>query len=150
MKTIFNPATAESIITRIQSVNNDAKSQWGKMDAFKMMEHCIKNTEILQGQKQYPRLFIGRIFGKLALRSTLKNDKPMSKNSPTHPELVIKKTGHVNDVKSKLIESVGAYLNKKPGDYRKFVHPFFGKMSYDEVGQWEYKHLDHHLRQFGA
>ncbi|MDZ7606591.1 MAG: DUF1569 domain-containing protein [Cyclobacteriaceae bacterium] len=30
------------------------------------------------------------------------------------------------------------------------VHPFFGKMSREQIGQLSYKHLDHHLRQFNA
>jgi hypothetical protein len=30
------------------------------------------------------------------------------------------------------------------------VHPFFGRLSGDEWGRLIYKHLDHHLRQFGV
>jgi hypothetical protein len=29
-------------------------------------------------------------------------------------------------------------------------HPFFGKMNTDEWNALMFKHLDHHLRQFGA
>jgi len=31
-----------------------------------------------------------------------------------------------------------------------FIHDFFGKMTREEIGILAYKHLDHHLRQFGA
>ncbi len=30
------------------------------------------------------------------------------------------------------------------------VHAFFGPMKGDEWGATQFKHLDHHLRQFGA
>ena len=30
------------------------------------------------------------------------------------------------------------------------VHPFFGRLTGDQWGRLSYKHLDHHLRQFGV
>lgn len=150
MKSIFNPNTSKDLIARAQNITSNSKAQWGKMNSYQMMVHCIKNAELLQTKKQYPRLFIGRLFGKMALKSTLKNDKPMSKNSPTHPEFVIKDEGQVSDVKDRFIQSIEAYNYCNSEQYRDFVHPFFGKMTMTQVGQWEYKHLDHHLRQFGA
>ena len=30
-----------------------------------------------------------------------------------------------------------------------FVHPFFGKMTKEQIGKYVYKHTDHYLRQFG-
>ncbi len=150
MKTIFDQNTRQEIIERAKKINNNSQAQWGKMDAFQMMVHCTKNANLLQAKKQYPRLFIGRLFGKMALKSTLKNDKIMSKNSPTHPDFVIKETGEVADIKDKFIQSIKDYSNVHSDNYQDFVHPFFGKMTLEQVGQWEYKHLDHHLRQFGA
>lgn len=150
MKTIFDRTTTEQLITRAKNINNNSKPQWGKMNAYQMLVHCNKNMELLQSKRTYPRLFMGRIFGKLALKSTLKNDKPMSKNSPTHPDLVIKKQGNVEDIRAQFINNLTDYLNRKPSDYKHFIHPFFGKMTIEQVGQWEYKHIDHHLRQFGA
>jgi len=149
MKTIFDKSTTEALVARFQNITNESSAQWGKMNAYQMLVHVNKNMELLQRQREMPRVFIGRIFGKMALRSTLKNDKPMSKNSPTHPELVIKDQGKVEDMKQKLIANLMGYLDKKPNDYDGFVHPFFGKMNAEQIGQWEYKHLDHHLRQFG-
>lgn len=149
MKTIFEQKTVEHLVQRFQHLTNDSTGLWGKMNAYQMLVHCNKNIELLQGRKKYSRVFLGRIFGKMALKSTLKNDKPMSKNSPTHPSLVIKEEGDISSIKNTLITNLQQYLNMKSDDYHSFVHPFFGKMTMEQVGQWEYKHLDHHLRQFG-
>lgn len=150
MKTIFDRTTTEQLIARAKNINTNSTAQWGKMNAYQMLVHCNKNMELLQGKKTYPRLFMGRIFGKIALKSTLKNEKPMSKNSPTHPDFVIKEQGQVEGIRDQFIANLIGYLSRKPSDYNNFVHPFFGKMTAEQVGQWEYKHIDHHLRQFGA
>jgi hypothetical protein len=31
-----------------------------------------------------------------------------------------------------------------------FIHWFFGKMSKEQLGQFIYKHCDHHLKQFSS
>ena len=93
-------------------------------------------------------MFFGRLFGKLALKNVLKNDKPLGRNSPTAPELVIKeKTGDFALQKAAWIKRINEY---KYFDNPHFVHPFFGTMTKEQVGQFVYKHHDHHLRQFAV
>ncbi len=150
MKSIFNQTTNQNLVQRAASISNDSQAQWGKMNSYQMMKHCIKNMELLQNKQQYSRVFLGRIFGKMALNATLKNEKPMSKNSPTHPELVIKENGDIKELKDQFINMLQTYVEVKESEYNNFVHPFFGKMTAGQVGEWEYKHIDHHLRQFGA
>ncbi len=150
MRTIFDDKTLDQLIIRAEKIDDTAKAEWGKMNLYQMMKHCIKNAELLQTKQHYNRLFIGKIFGKLALNSTLKNEKIMSKNSPTHPEFKIKENGNVGDIKLDFINALKGYKKLTTNDYKNFVHPFFGKMNYNQIGQWEYKHIDHHLRQFNA
>lgn len=150
MKSIFNPTANQELVNRAKTITNESQAQWGKMNSYQMMTHCLKNMKLLQNEQSYKRLFIGRLFGKMALNSTLKNEKPMSKNSPTHPDLVIKEEGDASKIKDTFIAKISSYTTVKETDYTGFVHPFFGKMTAEQVGQWEYKHIDHHLRQFGA
>lgn len=101
---------------------------------------------MFQGEKQYKRLFIGKLLGRMTLNGILKNEDPLKKNQPTHPELKITGTGDFEAEREKwvgLLKAYSAFSN--PG----FVHPFFGKMTEDEIGKYVYKHTDHHLRQFG-
>jgi len=92
--------------------------------------------------------FIGRLFGKMALKSMLKDESPLRRNTPTSPELrVLETEGDVPAEKAKWIALIEANANaSNPG----FVHPFFGKMTKDEIGYLAYKHIDHHLRQFNS
>lgn len=147
MKTIFDNRTAAELIERIRSLDTAAKAQWGSMTLYQMLKHCCMNEEMLLGKTTYQRLFIGRLFGKMALKGMMKDDAPLQKNSPTHPELKIKGSGDVEAQRHRWIALLQEYSRYPP---QGFLHPFFGAMTWEEVGRSVYKHSDHHLRQFGA
>lgn len=146
MKTIFDKTTVNELIDRINSLQANAQAQWGKMNAYQMLRHCTMSEEMFQGKRLYKRLFIGKLFGRMALNGIMKNEDPMKKNQPTHPDLKITGTGDFKAEREKWIGLLRVYsVCSNPG----FVHPFFGKMTEDEIGKYVYKHTDHHLRQFG-
>ncbi len=100
------------------------------------------------GKKKYRPSILGRLFGKVALKSFIKVDAPFRRNVPTLPDLRIKEDGgDVESLKSEWIALIREYKDYSNFD---FVHPFFGRMDKDQVGVMAYKHTDHHLRQFGC
>jgi len=145
MNTIFNDTDRNGLIERLQSLSPDSKALWGKMTVCQMLKHRRLNEEMLQGKKHYPRLFIGRLFGKMALNGILKDDSQMKKNQPTHPELKIKGTGDFEQEKQQWLRLLSEYKHLGSAD---LMHPFFGKMTRKQIGEFVYKHTDHHLRQF--
>ena len=147
MKTVFDLAIRAELIRRIGLLNENSKAAWGKMTIYQMLKHCTQAEEMYLGQKQYKRVPLGFIFGRMALKGILKDENPMRKNAPTHHAFIIKGEGDVEAEKTKwiqLIETYGSYSNTC------YVHWFFGKMTKEQVGFLAYKHIDHHLRQFGA
>ncbi|MEM0993743.1 MAG: hypothetical protein AAGI49_11970 [Bacteroidota bacterium] len=90
MRDIFKQDTIDAFKLRIKNITADSSAQWGKMNAYQMLKHCTENDKMMTGERQFKRLFIGRIFGKMSLRSSTKNDQPLDRNSPTHPDLVIR------------------------------------------------------------
>ena len=147
---IFQANTINSFKTRIQKLSPDTQAQWGKMNVYQMLKHCSLNDEMLLRHKPYKRLFIGRIFGKSSLKKNIKDDQPLGKNSPTHPELIIKDNGDVEAQKKAWLAILDQYPAMQENDYLDFVHPFYGKMNSEQVSRWAFKHIDHHLRQFGV
>lgn len=145
MKTIFDKNTNSELIERIQNLKESDSAKWGQMDAYKMLKHCTLGEEMFQGKKQYKRLFIGKLFGRMALKGIIKNELPMKKNQPTHPELKISGSGDFDSEKQKWISLLNDYNGYSNTN---FIHPFFGKMTNDEIGIFVYKHADHHLLQF--
>jgi len=147
MKTVYDKAVRDELIARIRMVNENSPSLWGKMTVFQMVKHCVLWEDMVLHGKKYRRVFAGRLFGKIALKSILKDGAPLRRSTPTIPELVVTGDGSVSLQKEKwigLIEEHGRLFNSE------FVHPFFGRMTQEETGVLAYKHSDHHLRQFGC
>jgi hypothetical protein len=150
MKTIFDYTTREGLINRINSLTRTNTAQWGKMNIYQMTKHCVIWNDWILGKNQtvYVQEFLGRIFGKMALKSTVGNDKPMKKNMPAGRAFTIKeKEGDLELQKTIWMKQIAEYeYFSNPN----FIHDFFGKMKTDEIGILAYKHFDHHLRQFNA
>jgi hypothetical protein len=150
VKTIFDLSTRGEIIQRIGSINENSKPLWGKMNAFQMTKHCTIWDEWVLGKNDpvYKQIFLGKIFGKMGLKSDTSDDRPIGKNIPSGSAfVVIEKEGDLENQKaiwSNLIAEYEHFSNDK------FIHDFFGKMTIEQIGIFAYKHNDHHLRQFGV
>jgi hypothetical protein len=148
MKSVFDKNIREELIKRINSLNENSKAQWGKMNVYQMIKHCILCEEMYLGKTPYKRTFLSFILGKIALRHLMKDDKPKKRNSPTKQEFIISEnTGNLLEDKMKWISLIQEYENYSN---QNFVHWFFGKMTKEQVGISVYKHIDHHLRQFNV
>ena len=150
MRTIFDSATREELIHRICLLKTDSKSAWGKMNIYQMTKHCTIWNEWVLGKKDfvYKQGFLGKIFGKMALKSNTKDDKPIAKNMPAGKAFTVKqKQGDFNAQISSWVQQINAYENFSN---EHFIHDFFGKMTNEQIGVFVYKHNDHHLRQFNV
>jgi hypothetical protein len=147
MKSIFEVSTQEEIIQRINGLTNSHQPLWGKMNAYQMAKHCSLCDDMMQGEIKIKRSFMGRLIGRMFLKKALQEGKNFGKNVPTAPILVTTSTsGDLETQKQEWIQKIKNYNTFNP---QNFVHPFFGPMTKDEIGAFVYKHLDHHLRQFG-
>jgi hypothetical protein len=148
MKTLFDKATRDELIIRINMLNENSTAQWGKMNIRQMLRHCTLFDEMLLGKRTFKRIFIGRLFGKIALRDLIKDDNPVRHDMPTLPELRVKdSTGTVGVERQKWVTLIKEYADfSKPYT----VHAFMGKMTQEQMGRLAYKHIDHHLRQFNS
>ena len=120
----------------------------GKMTVYQMVKHCAAWEEMLTSNIKYKRSFAGLLFGKIALRHLTKDEKPLRRSTPTSPELIIKETD--GDVAAEKRKWIGLVEGHSHFSKREFLHPFFGKMTKEQVGYLAYKHIDHHLRQFNS
>lgn len=150
MKTIFDAAIRDELMQRISSLSENSGPLWGKMNIYQMAKHCTIWNEWVLGKKDfvYRQEFLGKIFGKLALRSNTRNDKPIGKNMPAGKAFTVKeKEGNFKSQRSIWAGQILAYENFSNDG---FIHDFFGKMTKEQIGIFAYKHNDHHIRQFNA
>jgi hypothetical protein len=150
MKNLFEAATAKEIKERIGRLGPSSQRQWGKMTAAQAMAHCSTSMEWAVGDKVEPRMFIGRILGPLVKSQALKDEAPLGKNAPTAKSLVVKDDRDLGKECQRLSALVERFAAGGPQGCTRHPHTFFGPMTPDEWAQLMYKHLDHHLRQFGV
>jgi hypothetical protein len=150
MKNLFEAATAKEINDRIGRLCATSPRQWGKMTAPQAMAHCSVAMEWAVGDTVAPRMFVGRIIGPLIKSQLLKDEKPMGRNAPTAKSLVIADDRELGKECQRLSTLIERFSSGGPQACTKNPHTFFGKMMPEEWAQLMYKHVDHHLRQFGV
>jgi hypothetical protein len=149
MKTLYDPSAAEEIKQRFSSLTPETPSLWGKMNVSQMLAHCAINLETVVGDRVLPRVMIGRLIGPL-FKSQFTNDKPWNHSSPTAPGLITSGDYDFAAERARLFELIDRFPSGGPDACTTAPHCFFGKLSPEEWGKGTYKHLDHHLTQFGA
>jgi len=150
MKSLYKKEDAEYFINRINTLSHSTPAQWGKMNVAQMLTHCQKPLEIASGDLK-PKInpIVKFLFGKGAKRQLLA-DAQLKKNLPTFAEAKIADAKVFEAEKSKLIKLIQGFQQKGESGLTKDPHPFFGELSVKEWDILQVKHLDHHLRQFGA
>ena len=148
-KNLFDRSAADEILQRIFKLNADSKPLWGKMNVSQMLAHCQIVSQIALGDTTLKKSFMGFLFGKIAKRQLMK-EQPFKQGLPTAPEFIVKDSRNFEAEKQKLEVLVHRFVAADQEVIAKNKHPFFGNLTAGEWGILNYKHLDHHLRQFGA
>lgn len=150
MKNIFKPEITTEVINRINKLTPTSKPLWGKMTASQMLAHCSVSYEMVYENKHpKPNPFMKFIL-KLLIKNTVVGEKPYKKNSQTAPAFIINDERNFEPEKARLI----SYLQKTQElgethfDNRESLS--FGKLTKAEWNNMFYKHIDHHLSQFGV
>lgn len=149
MKSLFNPTDRESLSRRLATLEPDARRQWGKMDPAQMLLHCAIGLEAVTGDLPTKQVFLGKLVTPF-IRGLVLGEKPFRRNVPTDPTFVVSDRRGFEEERTRLATQIDRFVQRGPGSAGKKPHVFFGRLSGDEWGRLMYKHLDHHLRQFGV
>ena len=135
---------------RLRQLSSGSQRQWGTMNAAQALAHCSAGLEWAVGDKVPPRMFVGRMLGFIVKPLALRNDEPMRRNSPTSKDLVVHDQRDFEMERVRLSGLIDRFAAAGPKGCTKHPHSFFGRLTPDEWAILRYKHLDHHLRQFGV
>ncbi|MFC5271505.1 DUF1569 domain-containing protein [Adhaeribacter terreus] len=135
----------------LEKLTEDSKPHWGKMTAQHVLEHLGNTLVIVSTKKEIPVITPE---DKLpAYLQFLKSDKPFDRDIPnpfvgdTPPALRFE---NLDTAKTKLLAALeGFYKFFAENPEAKPVHPFFGRLNYEEWLQFQRKHFQHHFKQFG-
>ena len=150
IQNIYSAPVSEQFIARIEKIAPNTQNLWGKMNASQMMAHCNVSYDMAFDENYKKSNAFLRFILKNLAKKGLVNDAPLSKNSSTATEMIIKTEKDLNVEKGKLIANVKNLVTKGEDYFHLKDHPGFGVMTKDEWNNFYYKHLDHHLTQFGV
>ncbi|HET6769059.1 MAG TPA: DUF1569 domain-containing protein [Chitinophagaceae bacterium] len=149
MNNLFSQSDTSQILGRIEKLTPDSQRQWGKMNVAQMLAHCNISLETAMGLNIIKPLLIGRIIGSF-LKPKALGEKPFGRNSPTDKSYIFKTDLKFEEEKLATIASVKKFFEGGPAKCTTHPHPFFGKFTPEEWAIFQWKHMDHHLRQFGV
>lgn len=149
-KNIFDAAVSAEMVNRINQLTPSTQPLWGKMNASKMLAHCSVTYEMIYDNKHPKPNALMRFILKLFIKKGVVNEAPFPKNSPTAPVFIIKDDKNFEAEKIRLIEYINKTLALGPNHFENKESLSFGKLTTLEWNNMLYKHLDHHLSQFGV
>lgn len=150
METLFSGNGLAAITDRLNNLAPDSKAQWGKMNVAQMLHHCQKPLEIPLGGETFRPNVLMRFVGSMLKKKFVKPGAQFSKNSPTAPSFKFLDNRDFNTEKTQLLQVLNRFTEAGKGGKLEGRHPFFGPMTTPEWEIVQWKHLDHHLRQFGV
>lgn len=150
MKSLFNSNDVQELIDRINKITPQSRPLWGKMNAAQLMAHFTAPLKMAHGEIKGKRGLISLLFGKSSKKKFVKPGVDFLKNLPTDPNFIFPNELQFEAEKTKLIDKLNDFCSKGPAGISKDPHSFFGPMTPGELDIIQYKHFDHHLKQFGV
>jgi hypothetical protein len=150
MKNLFDAERVLEIRERIAQLRTDSGRQWGTMTPAQALAHCSGGIQMALGDIKPPRKAIGIVIGWAIKPLALRNDGPMRRNSPTMEELIVRDDRDLAAEKERVSVLIDRFASGGPEGCTVHPHSFFGRLTPQEWAILMYKHLDHHLRQFGV
>ena len=146
VKNLCDDSVKQEIVERLSKLSPETPGQWGKMNVSQMLAHLQMPMGVGIGVHKLPRSFVGRIFGGM-IKKILYDEKPFKRNLPTDKSFVMTSPKEFEKEKQQLLDMIARFKEENIVDT---PHPFFGKLTKEQWGKGTWKHLDHHLQQFGV
>jgi hypothetical protein len=150
MKNIFDAKIANELIARINTLNPDTSALWGKMTVDQMLAHSIVAYDMAYTDKYPKPNALMRLMFKTFVKNGVVNETPYPKNSRTAPAFIISDRRNFEKEKARLIGYLAQTRDLGASHFEGKESLSFGPMSAGEWNNLFYKHLDHHLNQFGV
>jgi hypothetical protein len=150
MKNIFDPGVTKELIDRINELEPTSTPIWGKMNVAQMLAHCNVSYELVYDNIHPKPNPIIKFFLKAFIKNMVVSEKPYKHNGQTSPAFLIKDEKDFDMEKKRLISYINKTQELGEAYFENKESHSFGKLSIQEWNNMFYKHLDHHLRQFGV
>lgn len=150
MKNIFDASVVDQQVARINKLTPTTAPHWGKMTVDQMLAHVnVPYVMVYETSIKKPNWFLQQLL-KMFVKSKVVGPEPYPRNSPTAPVFKMSGTKNFEAEKAKLIAFLWRVQNDGEKVYSGKSSNSFGPLTTEEWNVLFYKHLDHHLTQFGV
>tara|TARA_R110000868_G_scaffold6455_3_gene36626 strand:+ start:1549 stop:2001 length:453 start_codon:yes stop_codon:yes gene_type:complete len=150
MKNIFEKKVVDELIGRINKLNPSSIGLWGKMNVSQMLAHCNVSYEMVFTEKHPKPNGAMKLMLKLFVKQAVVNVKPYKKNSRTAPAFLVVDERDFDKEKKRLIDHLIKTQELGENYFHNKESHSFGPLTKTEWNNLFYKHLNHHLEQFGV
>lgn len=148
---VFTTEVSNEITSRINKLTPSTTAQWGKMNVAQMLAHCNVTYEMMYTEKHPPVTnFMMKLLLKYVVKGVVTNEKPYKASSGTAPAFIIKDERNFEAEKANLISYVTKTQELGENHFDGKASHSFGILNKTEWNNMLYKHLNHHLSQFGV
>ncbi len=147
---IYDSQVAQQLIDRINKLTPETLPLWGKMNASQMLAHCNVTYEMIyEDIHKKPNAFVKLIL-KLLVKKAVVGEAGYKQNGQTAPQFIIKDDKNFEAEKQRLINYINKTQQLGEAHFDGKESHSFGALNKTEWNNMFYKHLNHHLSQFGV
>jgi uncharacterized protein DUF1569 len=147
MPSLRDEAVRKQIVTRLQRLTPTTKPEWGRLDAPRLLCHLSDTFAMSLGEVAVPSMN-RKACQHFPLKHLILYVLPFPKGVPTPPELLATAPGNFDADRQRVLEQIKRLAAAPNGEGP--AHPFFGPLTNDEWNALQWKHIEHHLKQFGC
>ena len=150
LPSLFDKSVADDIISRIEKLTPETQPKWGKMDVARMLAHSNVTYEYVFDERNDHPNFIMKFILKTFIKNKVVTETPYPQNGPTAPAFIIADARDFEKEKSRLIQYINNVVAKGASYFEGKESSSFSVLTAVEWNNMMYKHLNHHLTQFGV
>lgn len=147
---IFTEAVSNNVIQRINQLTPQSTPNWGKMNVAQMLAHCNVTYELVYENKHPAPNFFAKLLMKAFVKKLVTNEVPYKHNGPTGKDFLITDSRNFEPEKQRLTDYIRKTQQLGEAHFDQLPSHSFGVLNKNEWNNMFYKHLDHHLTQFGV
>ena len=150
MRSVLKTADLGELEARLSGLTADSRPLWGRMTAPGMVCHLADSFHVVLGSRPTTRTntrFERTFIRLLALTVPLQWPKGIETVKEVDQERGGTPPEEFAADMARLRTAMRDFVTRVP--HEPMSHPIFGRVSTAEWGRWGYRHVDHHLRQFG-
>ena len=150
MKNIFAAEVNSELINRINQLSSKSLPKWGKMNVGQMLAHCSVTYELIYESNHKKTKGFKKFLLKNFVKGIVVGEKPYKKNTRTAPAFLITSEKEFEKEKDRLVQYMIKTQQLGRDHFEGKESHSFGPLTSKEWNTMFFKHLDHHLSQFGV